>query len=80
MSLSTLLTATPADGQRLARQFTDTLLTSLPTKPATMPEMLRTGANRQIDSDLVTAIYFHAISVANDGWRVTAGLTSSSPS
>jgi len=80
MPASTLITATPADGQRLARQLADALLSALPSTPATMPEMLRTGANGQTNPTVIAAVYFHAISLVNDGWRGSAGVTSSRPS
>ncbi len=68
MSVSCLTTPTPADGQRLARQLADELIASLPDTPATMPAMLRTDTARRPDPGVITAIYFHAISLANHGW------------
>jgi hypothetical protein len=69
MTATTLLTDTPAAGQRLARQFADELLAVLPDESATMPAMLRTGSAGRADPAVITAIYFHAISLANKGWR-----------
>lgn len=62
-----LFTPTPAEAQRLAGQLTRDLLTGLPAADASMQDMLR--AAPRTDPAVVTAIYFHAISLANDGWR-----------
>ncbi len=77
--MTTLLTPTPADGQQLARKLAGELIASHTPARETMAAMLTTSATRP-DPAVVTAIYFHAISVANNGWRGTAGITSSSPS
>jgi len=70
MTTTNLLTDTPAEGQRLANHLTTDLLASLSaTQPDTMPEHLRTAASAPPDAALVSAIYFHAISQANQGWR-----------
>lgn len=70
MKTTTLLTDTPAEGQLLANHLTTDLLASLSvTQPDTMPEHLRTAASAPPDAALVSAIYFHAISQANQGWR-----------
>lgn len=62
----TLLTASPAEGQVLARRLAQDLLAALP--PAgDMAAHLRPGAV-QPAPELVTAIYFHAIALANAGW------------
>lgn len=63
-----LSTASPAEGQRLARVLANDLLAALPPAPSSMPEMMRTGAARP-DPAVVAAIYFHAISLANAGWQ-----------
>jgi hypothetical protein len=34
-----------------------------------MPHLLRTHASNRPPIELVAAIYFHAISLANGGWR-----------
>jgi hypothetical protein len=67
MSAPTLHTATREDGHLLAVQLTDSLLTALPPVPATMPAMLSTHT-RHPDRATVTAIYFHAIALVNNGW------------
>lgn len=64
---ASLLTATPAEGQALASRLTDLLLAGQPATPS-MPELLRTNPTRPAP-ELVTAIYFHAIALANAGWR-----------
>lgn len=63
---SSLLTATPAEGHALARQLADQLLDSR-LQSLGMPELLRPGAVRP-SPEIVAAIYFHAIAVANAGW------------
>ena len=66
---STLLTATPAEGHALARSLA-TELAALATPPAsTMAEMLQTPGETKPSPQLVTAIYFHAITLANAGWK-----------
>ncbi len=67
MSAPTLHTASREDGQRLAIQLADSLLAALPPVPSSMPEMLRTHT-RHPDRSTVTAIYFHAIALVNNGW------------
>lgn len=64
---ASLLTATPAEGQALADRLADLLLAKQPTSPS-MPELLCTNAPRPAP-ELVAAIYFHAIALANAGWR-----------
>ena len=64
-----LLTPSPAEGQALASRLAQDLLASLP-ESADMAGHLRTGAFRP-DRGTVTAIYFHAISLANAGWNQT---------
>lgn len=63
---ASLLTATPAEGQALAHRLAQDLLTALP-EPADMAGQLRPGAVRPAP-EIVTAIYFHAIALANAGW------------
>lgn len=66
----TLHTATPAEGHALARLLSADLLRHLPAPAAaTMSEMLQTSPEARPSPHLVTAIYFHAISLANPGWR-----------
>lgn len=70
---SSLLVPNPAAGQALARL----LASQLPASPAdadTMEANLRTSPGRGIDPALATAIYFHAIALANQGWKNTASL------
>ncbi len=67
--VGTLVTASPAEGQSLARRLAAELIATFPPPPASMPEMLRTGSSARPDPVVVAAIYFHAISLANDGWR-----------
>ena len=65
---TSLQTATPAEGQALAHQLATFVLREGSPTRATMAEMLR----RPDDAPpiaLVAAIYFHAISIANRGWR-----------
>ena len=67
---TTLRTASPAAGQDLARQLAGQLIGALPeTTPHSMPDHLRTTAAARPPLEVVTAIYFHAIALANDGWR-----------
>lgn len=67
--MTTLLTPTPADGQQLARKLAGELIASHYPTRETMPAMLRTSAAARPDPVVVTAIYFHAISLANNGWQ-----------
>jgi hypothetical protein len=68
--MTTLLTPTPADGQQLARKLAGELIAAhTPAGSFSMPAMLSTSAPARPDVCLITAIYFHAISVANNGWR-----------
>jgi len=67
--MTTLLTPTPADGQQLARKLAGELIASHAPARETMAAMLSTAALALPDVSVVTAIYFHAISLANDGWR-----------
>jgi hypothetical protein len=67
---STLLTPDAVSGHALARL----LASQLPANPgdgaASMAEHLRTtAATRGVDAGLATAIYFHAIALANQGWK-----------
>lgn len=78
--MTTLLTPTPADGQHLARKLAGELIDSHAPARESMPAMLSTSTPARPDISVVTAIYFHAIALANNGWRGAAGLTSSSPS
>ena len=66
--VASLVTADPAGGRSLARRLADELFATLPPAPTSMPEMLRTGSSARPDPAVVAAIYFHAISVANNGW------------
>ncbi len=65
-SLPSLVTATPAEGQQLALQLADGLLASLPT-PRTAAAHLQSGAAAP-SREVVVAIYFHAVTLANHGW------------
>lgn len=65
-SIPSLLTATPAAGQQLARELADELLASIPA-PSTAAAHLRSGAAAP-SREIVAAIYFHAIALANHGW------------
>lgn len=66
----TLRTATPAEGQTLARHLAADLLDQMHPPPrATMAEMLQTPTEGRPSPQIVTAIYFHAITLANAGWR-----------
>lgn len=71
--MTTLLTPTPADGQQLARKLAGDLLASHVPADASMPAMLSTSVPTHPDVSIVTAIYFHAISIANNGWRSAHG-------
>jgi hypothetical protein len=62
----TLRADTPVEGQALAWQLAKELLAVLPPRES-MPEHLRTSAGRPAP-EVVAAIYFHAISLANSGW------------
>jgi len=67
---STLSTATAAEGFSLARRLAEALVASTDSAFAsTMPHLLRTQAGNRPSVELVAAIYFHAISIANSGWR-----------
>lgn len=63
---ATLHTATPAEGQELAWRLARNLISALPPR-ASMPEQLRTSAVSPAP-EIVAAIYFHAIALANAGW------------
>ena len=67
--MTTLLTPTPADGQRLARKLAGELIASHAPARESMPAMLSTSATTRPNAAVVTAIYFHAISLANNGWQ-----------
>ena len=62
-----LFTQTPAEGHTLARKLASDLGAALPS-PESMPDMLKTTAGSRPAPEIVTAIYFHAISLANRGW------------
>lgn len=64
---ASLRTTSPAESQALADRLAQELLAKLP-EPADMAGYLRSGAVRP-DRGTVAAIYFHAISLANAGWR-----------
>jgi hypothetical protein len=64
---SSLIVPTPAAGHALARLMAAQLPSSLPDA-GTMEANLRTGAGRAVDLEVATAIYFHAIALANQGW------------
>ncbi len=69
---TSLVTADLASGQALARQ----LASQLPLGSVTDDSMaahLRTSGDRGLDPELATAIYFHAISLANQGWKPADG-------
>ena len=71
-SPTTLITPDLASGQALARL----LASQLPPASAdagSMEANLRTANGRGIDPDLATAIYFHAIALANQGWKQAPG-------
>ena len=61
-----LRTSTPEEGLALARQLTAQVLAALPAADS-MADHLKTSANRPAP-ELITAIYFHAISLANTAW------------
>jgi hypothetical protein len=65
-----LRTATPAEGQALADRLAAAVLAAGPDR-SSMPGQLRTDATRPAP-EFVAAIYFHAIAIANAGWRATA--------
>jgi hypothetical protein len=65
-SIPSLITATPAEGQQLALKLADGLLASLPT-PTTAAAHLQSGAAAP-SREVVAAIYFHAVMLANHGW------------
>jgi hypothetical protein len=64
---TSLHTATPAEGQELACRLAQSLSTALPPRNS-MPELLSTGSVSPAP-EIVAAIYFHAIAIANAGWR-----------
>lgn len=65
---ASLRTATVAEGHALAHQLASKLVSaSTPPAAPEMAAMLRTPESRP-SLETVTAIYFHAISVANSGW------------
>jgi hypothetical protein len=65
---STLRTSTPAEGLDLARRLAAQVLASLPATD-TMPDHLKTFPASRPAPEMVTAIYFHAISLTNAGWN-----------
>lgn len=69
---TSLLTPNPAAGSDLARQLA-AQLPATPPDDASMAAHLRTAAGRWPDRELATAIYFHAIALANQGWKGAAG-------
>lgn len=67
---TTLAVATPAEGFTLARRLAESLVAATGTVHSVdMPVMLRPSAASRPSVELVAAIYFHAISIANAGWR-----------
>lgn len=62
-----LFTQTPAEGQILARQLASELSAGFPAVEH-MPDMLKTTAAARPAPEIIAAIYFHAISQANQGW------------
>ena len=66
---TSLLTPDAAAGHALAQRLANLLL---PTAPAgnDMASHLRSGP-APVSEELATAIYFHAITVANGGWRAS---------
>ncbi|HEY0943999.1 MAG TPA: hexameric tyrosine-coordinated heme protein [Opitutaceae bacterium] len=67
---STLATATAAEGFSLARRLAETLVATVdPGAASAMPHLLRPQAANRPSVELVAAIYFHAIALANGGWR-----------
>ena len=65
---TTLQTASSAEGHALARQLAALAFAEVDPQPATMAEMLRQPAGVP-SSAVVSAVYFHAIAIANHGWR-----------
>lgn len=63
-----LQTSNAAEGHALARQLAALVLREGSPTRATMAEMLR-RPDEAPPVELVAAIYFHAISIANHGWR-----------
>ena len=67
---STLNTATPAEGRALAHQFATTLFAaSAQPVPTSMADSFHSSAANRPSLESITAIYFHAISITNAGWR-----------
>jgi hypothetical protein len=62
----TLHAGTPVEGQALAWRLARELLAALPDRES-MADHLRTSAGHPAP-EVVAAIYFHAISLSNDGW------------
>lgn len=63
----TLRTSTPAEGLDLARRLAAQVLTALPAADG-MADHLKTFPASRPAPEMVTAVYFHAISLANAGW------------
>ncbi|MEO7413721.1 MAG: hypothetical protein ABIZ81_10215 [Opitutaceae bacterium] len=58
---------TAAEGHLLARRLAAKMLNDHEPSPISMAEMLRRPVEAPSNA-LVTAIYFHAIAIANRGW------------
>lgn len=69
-AVPSLITATPTEGQQLALKLADGLLASLPS-PTTAAAHLQSGAATP-SREVVVAIYFHAVTLANHGWASRA--------
>ena len=63
-----LRTANPAAGLDLARRLAAEIIAALPAADS-MPDLLKTRSAGRPAPELVTAVYFHAISLANAGWQ-----------
>ncbi len=63
-----LRTTSPVEGLDLARRLAAEVLAALPAS-VSMPDHLKTHAAGRPAPELVTAVYFHAISLANTGWN-----------
>jgi hypothetical protein len=63
----TLRTASPAEGLDLARRLAVQMLGTLPAANG-MADHLKTLPASRPAPEMVTAVYFHAISLANAGW------------
>jgi hypothetical protein len=63
----TLRTATPAEGLDLARRLAVQMIGTLPVADS-MADHLKTPSAMRPAPEMITAVYFHAISLANAGW------------